>query len=402
MESSHERCALVLGGGGIIGFLYEMGVLTALEEALGSSIAERFEVFVGTSAGSIAAAILANGASAGEIYRALLEDDATSPFNFRPRDLFGVEGGRLSRLFAEFVRPLAGTLRRALRASRWPSLAEVVADFQEHHPPGMFSTEPLQESLCQRFTRLGFAHSFGALQRELYVSGTDLDTGERIVFGSENYRDFHICRAVAASCALPIFFRPVRIEDRDVVDGAISGSALLDVAVGRGARTVFFVHPLVPLRNDRARVCLPRDGEYCARISEKGVGWIGDQSLRLLFSSGLEWELKALRAERPDVRVWLLAPARDEILMFLRGILSFDGREEILRYGFDAGRAHFEGEGSRLVETLHPGRSSVGTSRALQTTSVCSSSGSPHPARPTRTSSTFRAGPSVPAQRRRQ
>ena len=341
--ASSSRKALVLGGGGITGFLYEVAVLATFEEADPRGFrATEFDIYVGTSAGAVLAALLANGAQVREIFRALLEDDGKSPFNFRQKDVFGVSAKGPLSLLAQFLRPIAGTARRAFGARQWPSLAQVLADFQAHHPPGFFSTEPLQQTLCSRFSGLGFPHRFSELQPELYVTGTDIDTGQRIVFGIGEFRDFHICHAVSASCAIPIFFRPIRVGDRDVVDGGISGAAV-DIAVERGAEEILFVNPLVPLENDRSRVCLPLDGGQCGRISEKGVGWIGDQAMRLLFSTELEASLKVLRAAHPEMRLSVLSPRRDEIPMFMANVMSFDARKDILDYGLRSGRLYCEG-----------------------------------------------------------
>src|SRR5439155_521128 len=82
-----ERRALVLAGGGIIGVLYEIGVLAALEEAFPPGpFNQHFDLFVGTSAGAVTAAFVANGAQPSEMFRAL-RDDLDSPFNFRPEDV---------------------------------------------------------------------------------------------------------------------------------------------------------------------------------------------------------------------------------------------------------------------------------------------------------------------------
>ncbi len=335
---SAPRRALVLSGGGITGFLYEIGVLTAIEKGLpGAPLSERFDLFVGTSAGAIVAALLANEAPLQAIYAAL-SDDTASPFNFRPNDVFGVAGRGIADLLRAFAAPLIGALARTARRRRWPDAAMILADFQEHHPPGFYSTETLERTLCARFEALGYAHHFEETKKSLYITGTDIDTGERLVFGAESFADLHICRAVAASCAIPIFFRPIRIADRDVVDGAIAEATPIDVAVEHGAQQILYLNPLVPIRNDRATLCLPMDGTRCARLAEKGVGWVGEQSLRLLLAAKLDNTLGALRATRPDIRIEAIQPAREEIPMFMHNSMSFAARRELLEYGFACGQ----------------------------------------------------------------
>ncbi len=151
--NASDKAALVLSGGGITGFLYEIGVLAALEQALEPALLrECFGSFVGTSAGAVTAALLANGASPRVIFGALHED-ADSPFNFRPGDVYGAAARNAMRLVGQFARPLIGTFGRVLRRRTWPTLAEILTDFQEHHPPGFYSTEPLERTLCQRSPR---------------------------------------------------------------------------------------------------------------------------------------------------------------------------------------------------------------------------------------------------------
>jgi len=62
--------ALTLAGGGVTGGMYEVGALTALEERLNGS-GRGFDVYVGCSAGSVVAALLAGGVRASEVYRIL-------------------------------------------------------------------------------------------------------------------------------------------------------------------------------------------------------------------------------------------------------------------------------------------------------------------------------------------
>jgi predicted acylesterase/phospholipase RssA len=279
-----KRTALVLAGGGIIGVLYEIGVRVALEEAFPPGpFSQHFDLFVETSAGAVTAAFIANGAQPSELFRAL-RDDLDSPFNFHPEDVFGVAGSMI-QLFTQFAHPLVGAVGGALRRRGRATLASMLADLQAHHLPGFYSTEPLERAVCARFTALGYAHQFPALSRPLYVTGVDIDTAERLVFGAAELAQVHVCRAVAASSAIPILFQPVRIGERDVVDGAIAGATPIDVAAERGARHVVYVNPLVPIHNDRGKVCFPWTGEAVAGWGTEGS--VGPQTRPSGFSSPL-------------------------------------------------------------------------------------------------------------------
>src|SRR2546425_3701607 len=62
------RYALALAGGGVIGGMYEVGALAALEERLNGE-GRGFDIYIGCSAGSVVASLLANGVGARELYQ---------------------------------------------------------------------------------------------------------------------------------------------------------------------------------------------------------------------------------------------------------------------------------------------------------------------------------------------
>src|SRR4051794_18850926 len=66
-----SKTALVLGGGGFTGGVYEIGALRALDLLSVNRTVNQFDVYVGTSAGSFVAALLANGATPEEMMRVL-------------------------------------------------------------------------------------------------------------------------------------------------------------------------------------------------------------------------------------------------------------------------------------------------------------------------------------------
>ena len=62
MTSSEPRRAVVLGSGGVLGFAWLLGALGAVEDEAGFDV-RTAEVAIGTSAGSVAAALLGCGLS---------------------------------------------------------------------------------------------------------------------------------------------------------------------------------------------------------------------------------------------------------------------------------------------------------------------------------------------------
>src|SRR5215211_4189924 len=66
-----SRTALVLGGGGFTGGVYEIGALRALDLLAVNSTVNNFDIYVGTSAGSFVAGMLANGITPDEMMQVL-------------------------------------------------------------------------------------------------------------------------------------------------------------------------------------------------------------------------------------------------------------------------------------------------------------------------------------------
>src|ERR687898_715411 len=66
-RTRRSRTALVLGGGGVTGGVYEIGALRALDLLAVNRTVNQFDVYVGTSAGAFVAALTANGVTPEEM-----------------------------------------------------------------------------------------------------------------------------------------------------------------------------------------------------------------------------------------------------------------------------------------------------------------------------------------------
>ena len=74
-----SKTALVLGGGGFTGGVYEIGALRALDLLSVNRTVNQFDVYVGTSAGSFVAALTANGITPEEMMR-VVNQGVPTPF----------------------------------------------------------------------------------------------------------------------------------------------------------------------------------------------------------------------------------------------------------------------------------------------------------------------------------
>ncbi len=148
---------------------------------------------------------------------------------------------------------------------------------------------------------------------ELYVVATDLDSGKRAIFGPDSNQDVPISLAIAASTAVPLLYRPVRIADHDYVDGSVRGNASVDLAIERGATLVIVINPLVPFDNsDHARCrSSARTASY---LSDKGLTAVASQVGRIQSHGGLFYHIKQLRKTHPEVDIVLIEPGARAII----------------------------------------------------------------------------------------
>jgi NTE family protein len=229
---------LVLGGGGVLGEAWLMGVLAGIEDATGFDM-RSCEYFVGTSAGSIVAAHLA----AGERPRRPARDERSSAHAVdEPTERLAEAGVSAARRAGEWALAVAsmfaplglglatpgGALARSVLLRRLPTPRQTLSGLARH------------------IDGLG-AHFDGRLR----VTTVDRQTGRRIVFGSPGAPDATVAEAVAASCCVPWLFAPVRIGQREYVDGGVWSPTNADAApAGRGSH-VLCLNPTASLAGTR-------------------------------------------------------------------------------------------------------------------------------------------------------
>ncbi len=321
-----SKTALVLGGGGFTGGVYEIGALRALDLLSVNRTVNQFDVYVGTSAGSFVAALTANGVTPEEMMRVV---NRQVPTPFRDIDI----GQLLRPNILEFAKKGALLPWRAIRVAREMgprlgqiSLMDVALGLAEGLPSGLYTGSGIEQYIRTVLSDPDRSDDFRMLDNELYLPATDLDTCERIVFGSPEWDDIPISTAVRASTALPMVYAPVRVRDRDLIDGGIVSTTNLDVAIDAGAKLVVVINPMVPYVNDFGS----------KHVSDMGLPQIGYQVLKLMAHQRLHEMAKQWEQRYPGVDILLIEPAPDDELMFQTSIMNFTSRVAIARHGFQS------------------------------------------------------------------
>jgi NTE family protein len=335
-RSTRARTALVLGGGGFTGGVYEIGALRALDLLAVNRTINQFDVYVGTSAGSMIASLAANGVTPEEMMRVVNQQ---VPTPFEEVDL----GTLLRPNYGDFLRRgallpfrMLGLGRELLRNLSSISLMDVGVALAENLPAGVYNGSGLERYLRETLSELDRTDDFRLLRHELYLAATDLDTCERIVLGDDDYDDVPISRAVAASTALPMVYRPVEVKGRHLVDGGIRSTTNVDIAVERGARFIVVVNPLVPYVNDFQKMIPTALGSRVRRVSDMGFPQIGYQAFKLLAHQRLHEAVSHWERKYPGVDIILIEPDPNDELMFETNIMNFTKRVEIARHGFES------------------------------------------------------------------
>lgn len=336
VRRSRSKTALVMGGGGITGAVYEIGALRALDLLSVNRSVNDFDIYVGTSAGAFVASLASNGVTPEEMMRVV---DRQIPVSFREINVNTLmrpdykDFIQRGLLFPLRVAELAFNLARNFNEV---SLMDAVIGLAEGLPPGLYSGIGVHRYLKDVFSDPDRVNDFRLLEKELFLTATDLDTCERVVMGGKEWDDIPISKAVAASTALPMVYKPVKIKGRELVDGGIRSTTNIDVAVKAGAKFIIVVNPMVPYVNDFKKKIPTMFGSRVRRVSDMGFPQIGFQTFKLMAYSRLHDLAEEWPQRYPGVDIIMIEPDLTDELMFGTSIMNFSARVDIARHGFES------------------------------------------------------------------
>ncbi len=326
----------MLGGGGFTGAVYEIGALRAFDLLAVNRTVNEFDVYVGTSAGSFVAAAVANGVTPEEMMR-VLNKNLPSPLRdmdlnmlLRPNYRGFVESAALLPF------RLLGVARQVASTIGDVSVMDVAQGLAAGLPKGLYRGNGIEDYVAEMLADPDRTDDFRMLERELYLTATDLDTTDRVVLGDGEWRDIPISLAVAASTALPLVYEPVEIKGREMVDGGIRSTTNVDIAVENGAKFIVVVNPIVPFVNDFGKRVPTILGSRVRRVSDMGFVAIANQALRMIAHDRLHRAVQEWEIRYPGVDILLIEPEFDDELMFGTSIMDYAARLQIAKHGFES------------------------------------------------------------------
>lgn len=305
------RVGLVLGAGGVVGASWLIGALEALEQETGWSPGDA-ERIVGTSAGSVIGTLTAakvpptilGAYASGRSLDEFAELEAAGAVEI---DVEEIERDGPDRFRLQLAPPPIGpgSWRMALNTLRNPLKHPPSAVIGGWLPRGVVSTAPIRR-LVERFVPAGWPEG-----DRLRVVACDYRTGRRVCFGRDDAPEADAADAVAASCAIPAFYHPVKIGGRRYVDGGLCSTSNLDLLCGEGLDVAICLAPMA----SPARVRALTPG---AQLSAAMRRW-----------SGRRLEHEARKLEAHGTQVIVLTPTAEDLAVMGTNLMSRRRRAEV-------------------------------------------------------------------------
>lgn len=320
------KVGLVLGAGGVVGQAFHAGVLAVLEHDYGFDAREA-DMIVGTSAGSVTGTLLRFGVSASDLAAWTVKAPLSG-------------GGGLAHELAQLpdpvfapLRPLE-LLRRPMRLPGPHMVGRALTRPLRFRPLAAALTllAPGEHDIVAQLSALRDLENASWPDRDLWICAVRRRDGQRVVFGRPGSPPAPIHLAMAASCAVPGYFAPVRIGDRSYVDGGVHSPTSAAILRGQGLDLVIVISPMSGPPGSPLNL-LAASRRHSARL--------------------LRREVRAL--ERTGVEVLVFAPGAAEQEVMGDDMMSRDRLNEVIQQSFLRAGARASGSRARRLLRLAAG-----------------------------------------------
>jgi NTE family protein len=195
-------------------------------------------------------------------------------------------------------------------------------------PRGIISTEPLKDTIRRACAEDWAPHP------NYWSIAVDYSTGHRVAFGRAGSPPAKLPDAVAASCAIPGFYRCVEIEGRQYVDGGVRSPSNLDILRAEPVDLVVALNPMSSLD-------LPAPTNLRERLAHE-----------MRHATGRRLGHEAKRLREAGIEVILIQPTADDLEVMGANLMSSKRRHEVIETAIKTvtDQLRESGAGARLAK----------------------------------------------------
>ena len=297
----NAKIGLAITGGGVLGFLYSLGVICAIDQLFVNKSSTNFHAYAGTSSGSFLVALLALGISADKIRSAVTKGYGSLP-KLSSKILYDLTPQNLINLHQKKLKSISLNDLNFLQKLIFGSFGD-----------GIFLANALEEYFCTAGKYLGVGCEYQDLQSKLFIGITDRDNFEHktICYDPDQIKKnptnnlLKLSKAVKASSAIPFIYTPVKTSENTFIDGQISRCADIKKLISAGCKLIIIINPLVPYSQSLER----------SKVS--GFYYLM-QSVKSMLFSRLMQTISTLKKTYNDVDFILLQPD-DQLINKMKG-----------------------------------------------------------------------------------
>src|SRR4051794_15545506 len=170
-----SRTALVLGGGGFTGGVYQIAAPRAPDLLSVNRPGNQFDVYGGASAGSLIASLVANGVTPEQMMRTVNDQVPHSLPSLDREMLLTFNKTEMALKALKLPLHAISVARNLARSFGSLSAVDLVLALGDALPSGIYTGEGVQRYMSEALAGDGRTDDFRLLENELYLVATDLD-----------------------------------------------------------------------------------------------------------------------------------------------------------------------------------------------------------------------------------